>query len=370
MPGFDALATQAIVPKHIWEKIDDPVKYMNPNPVGTGPFTEVLRFDNQIWELGRNNNYWQKDKPYIKKLTFPTFPSNEQVTLALNSGKLDWAGAFIPAVERVFVEKNPEMINIHPVFYLKGTNYLLEALVLIKHPSKFKITLNRLISNIESDDFRRNQNTSSLSFLYKYNNLFNLYALEGNFEDSLNIIPNVLDGIEENNDLIDPTHIMLLYYKIACMYFALDDYEKCIVYLDKIIKDKNLKMREDLQCFTRVLNLMAHYEAGYDYHLEKIIRNTYKYLLKMNDLHEVQKALIRYVRNLENIYPHDIKDSLKKLYKELKKFENDPYEKRSFLYLDILSYLESKIERKPLRDIIKEKAISLNRKEKQSINHS
>jgi hypothetical protein len=129
-------------------------------------------------------------------------------------------------------------------------------------------------------------------------------------------------------------------------------------------------MREDLQCFTRVLNLMAHYEAGYDYHLEKIIKNTYKYLLKMNDLHEVQKALIRYVRNLENIYPHDIKDSLKKLYKELKKFENDPYEKRSFLYLDILSYLESKIERKPLRDIIKEKAISLNRKEKQSINHS
>ena len=99
---------------------------------------------------------------------------------------------------------------------------------------------------------------------------------------------------------------MLLYYKIACMYFALDDYEKCIVYLDKIIKDKNLKMREDLQCFTRVLNLMAHYEAGYDYHLEKIIRNTYKYLLKMNDLHEVQKALIRYVRNLENIYPHEL----------------------------------------------------------------
>ncbi len=56
------------------------------------------------------------------------------------------------------------MINIHPVFYLKGTNYLLEALALIKHPSKFKITLNKLIRNIESDDFRRNQNVSSLYF--------------------------------------------------------------------------------------------------------------------------------------------------------------------------------------------------------------
>jgi len=108
VPGFDALATQSIVAKHIWNTIDDPVKYSNPNPVGTGPFTEIIRFDNQLWELGKNPNYWQKGKPQINKLIFPTYPSNEQVTLALLSGNLDWAGAFIPAVDRVFVSKDTE----------------------------------------------------------------------------------------------------------------------------------------------------------------------------------------------------------------------------------------------------------------------
>ena len=108
VPGFDALATQSIVAKHIWNKIDDPVKYSNPNPVGTGPFTEIIRFDSQLWELGKNPNYWQKGKPHINKLIFPTYPSNEQVTLALLSGNLDWAGAFIPAVDRVFVSKDTE----------------------------------------------------------------------------------------------------------------------------------------------------------------------------------------------------------------------------------------------------------------------
>ena len=108
VPGFDAIATQSIIPKHIWNKIEDPVKFANPNPVGTGPFTEIIRFDNQLWELGKNPDYWQKGKPHINKLIFPTFPSNEQVTLALLSGSLDWAGAFIPAVERVFVSKDTE----------------------------------------------------------------------------------------------------------------------------------------------------------------------------------------------------------------------------------------------------------------------
>jgi len=108
VPGFDAIATQSIIPKHIWDKIEDPVKFTNPEPIGTGPFTEIIRFDNQLWELGKNPDYWQKGKPHIEKLIFPTFPSNEQVTLALLSGKLDWAGAFIPAVERVFVSKNTE----------------------------------------------------------------------------------------------------------------------------------------------------------------------------------------------------------------------------------------------------------------------
>jgi hypothetical protein len=41
----------------------------------------------------------------------------------------------------------------------------------------------------------------------------------------------------------------------------------------------------------------------------------------------------------------------------LKKFENHPYEKRAFLYLDILSWLESKIQNKPIATIIKEKSI-------------
>ena len=263
-------------------------------------------------------------------------------------------------------ENDSKMISIHPVFYLKGYNYLLESLTLINYPGKFKSTLNRMIKRTENSEFPDNDNLNTLIFLYKYNNWFNYYNFQGDFESTKNIVPEVLSGIEKFKSQIDPHHIMVFYYKIACSYFGLDDYENCIKYLNRIISNRHLKMREDLLCFTRVLNLVAHYEAGFDFNLDLHIKETYKFLIKMNDLHEVQKAMIRFVKKLGDIYPHDLKQAFIDLHKELKEYEQDPYERRSFLYLDILSWLESNIFNKPIGQIIRNKAKDFNRQEKNS----
>jgi hypothetical protein len=154
---------------------------------------------------------------------------------------------------------------------------------------------------------------------------------------------------------------MVLYYKIACLYFGFGDNKTCIQYLKRIINNKNLKMREDLMCFARVLSLIAHYEAGMDYHLEVQLKSTYKFLLKMNDLHAVQKEMIKFLRRLGDIFPHELPIEFQKLYDDLKKYENHPYEKRAFLYLDIISWLESHLQNKPVAQIIKEKAMSVTR---------
>lgn len=105
-PGFAALATQPLVPEHRWSTQADPVASANPEPVGTGPFTEVRRFDTQVWELGRNPNYWQ-GTPEIEALRFPAISSNDQALLALIQGEVDWAGSFVPAVEQTYEARDP-----------------------------------------------------------------------------------------------------------------------------------------------------------------------------------------------------------------------------------------------------------------------
>ena len=49
--GLERIAHQAIVPEHIWKERENPGTYPNPNPVGTGPFTEVTHFTSQSWRL-------------------------------------------------------------------------------------------------------------------------------------------------------------------------------------------------------------------------------------------------------------------------------------------------------------------------------
>lgn len=102
---------QVIVPEHIWSTIDDPVTYTNEEPIGTGPFTEVTRFEAQIFELGANPSYWQEGKPAIPGIRLPTFPSNDAVQLAGINGELDWQANFIPDIENVYVSKDPEHHN-------------------------------------------------------------------------------------------------------------------------------------------------------------------------------------------------------------------------------------------------------------------
>ena len=257
--------------------------------------------------------------------------------------------------------ENESMIYLNPVFFLKGNNYLLETMYYVKSRSGFKDSLERLEKTIADKRFPSNDNLAVLAFMYVNSNKLNLHFLEGSFEEGLKLEKPILSGLKTHGNKIDEHHVMVFYYKLACMYFGAGDNKTCITYLKKIIENKNLTMREDLMCFARVLNLVAHYDAGLDYHLEVQLKSTYKFLLKMNDLHEVQKEMIKFLRNLGDIFPHELKDEFKKLHTRLKEYEDHPYERRAFLYLDIISWLESKIENRPIGEIIREKAAVLIR---------
>jgi peptide/nickel transport system substrate-binding protein len=126
-PALYLLANQIIVPQHIWKDIQDPTTFTNENPVGTGPFTEVTRFEDQIYILEKNPYYWQAGKPTFQGMRFPAYPGNDQANMAMTNGELDWAGNFVPDIEKTWVAKNPT--DFH--YYFVGG----DAVLLYVNPS-------------------------------------------------------------------------------------------------------------------------------------------------------------------------------------------------------------------------------------------
>jgi tetratricopeptide (TPR) repeat protein len=255
----------------------------------------------------------------------------------------------------------PHLISVHPVSYLKGNHYLLESLFYLNHTALFEKTLKHLEETLKDPKIPDDDNIATLSFLYVYSNKLNLRFMKGDFDNGDTLVEKIEKKIKKYGSRIDGHHIMIFYYKIASLYFGNGNYTKCIDFLKRIIDNKSLEVREDLMCFSRILNLVAHYEAGKDYHLESLVKSTYKFLIKMNDMHKVQKEMIRFLRNLPEVSPLYIKDEFRKLHSTLKVYEDHPYERRAFLYLDILSWLESRIEDRPVAEIIAEKVKLVSR---------
>ena len=107
-PVLGRLTQVPIVPAHIWQAVADPAGWANPDPVASGPFTEVLRFDTQVFDLGRNPYHWDgQSHAGVDRLRLPALSGNDQANVALIHGEVDWCGTFIPAVQRVFVARDP-----------------------------------------------------------------------------------------------------------------------------------------------------------------------------------------------------------------------------------------------------------------------
>ncbi|MBV9123884.1 MAG: ABC transporter substrate-binding protein, partial [Planctomycetes bacterium] len=117
-PGLYDIAWQEIVPQHIWTKISDPAKNANAHPVGTGPFTQLVHFTAQSYQLDKNPHYWQHGKPYINGIRVPALAGNQGQAVAFAQGGVDWAGFTTANIQQSVMAHDPT--NLHFWFPLVG----------------------------------------------------------------------------------------------------------------------------------------------------------------------------------------------------------------------------------------------------------
>lgn len=256
-----------------------------------------------------------------------------------------WVGLF---------NDEPFMIPIESAHYIKGMHNLLTAHFYLRNYPKFVQVIEQFEAYTKSIETTQNENNKIQTFVYLYTSKINRYFMEGNFSGGLAIVPEVMDKLKEYELFLDRHRVLIFYYKIASLYFGAGEYDNTIEYLNKIINWKT-DLRTDLQCYARLLHLIAHYELENFGIIEYLIRSVYRFMAKMNTLSKVEVEILRFLKNSFHLPPRQLKPAFEELLTKLKKLENNRFEARAFAYLDIVSWLESKVHNKPVDEIIRSK---------------
>ncbi len=253
-------------------------------------------------------------------------------------------------------DENPAMKEIESAHYIKGVHNLMGAhFDLGNH-----LRLLKVIEQFDKFNHRKvvqkNVNNRILSFVYLYTAKINLHFLDGTFNDGLKLVPYIEEKLKEYELFLDRHRVLVFYYKIASLYFGAGKNEKAIDYLNKIINWK-VDLRTDLQCYARLLHLIAHYELGNYNLLEYLTKSVYRFMGKMESLSMVEEEMFIFLRRSFKVERKALRSEFEKLLDKLKKYEGNRFETRAFSYLDVISWLESKIENVPVMEIIRRKFV-------------
>lgn len=258
-------------------------------------------------------------------------------------------------------DTEPNMVEIETAHYIKGLHNLMGAHFDLRNYHKFNDTIGLFEVFIQTPVIQHNQNNLIQTFVYLNIARLNKHFMEGTFTKGLELVPYIEEKLEEYELYLDRHRILVFYYKIASLYFGSGNFDKSIDYLNKIINWK-VDLRTDLQCYARLLHLIAHYELGNFDLLEYLLKSVYRFMYKMQNLSTVEEEVFSFLRISFRLSPRKLRPQFQMLRAALRPLEKSRLESRAFMYLDIISWLESKINNQPVQNIIRQKYNDAKRK--------
>ncbi|WP_342664138.1 hypothetical protein [Segetibacter koreensis] len=250
--------------------------------------------------------------------------------------------------------EEPIMIDVETGHYIKGMHNLLNAHFDLRNFKKFDETLQQFEKFSHSDPSMRHDNFRIQTFVYIYSAKINQHFMCGTFQEGLAMVPYIEEKLKEYALFIDQHRVAVIHYKIGMLYFGNEDYGTSIDYLHKIINN-NVDSINDLQCYARLVHMMAHYELGNFEIIDYLIKSVYRYMAKMKKLTVIEEEMFKFLRRSFRISREKMKPEFVKFLQTIKKYEKDRFATRSFAYLDIISWVESKVHGKKMSEIIKQK---------------
>ncbi|MEZ4721221.1 MAG: hypothetical protein R2813_05015 [Flavobacteriales bacterium] len=273
---------------------------------------------------------------YIKGLCAIT--SNEVEDSFLNFSK----------VVRIF-EENPNLIQDIPKQYIKSLGNLFYYYIGSGDYDRLFELISKMRSLKDQPGFNRVDINMRIFLTTHY---FEMLAYEraGQFEKAMEMFEPVRSTIKEFGEKMTKEDEVIFDHLFANVYFGAGKYREALRQLTNVLNDNEVNLRQDIYSFSKLFNLVIHYELNNIDLLDYLVKSTERFYTKrkkkMENGYEFEvtflrsfKKLIKTSRNLRksNEVLQEMKDDLTALMR-------DQNEKVALEYFDYLTWIEAKLQ--------------------------
>ncbi len=214
-------------------------------------------------------------------------------------------------------EDNPEKIIDEPSSYITALNNKITMLLTYKQYEEIPELLQKVRNAPETYCGDENNLMTIRSITRTFNIELEMYRDIKEFEKGYKKIDTINEFIEKYNEVISPDYLVMLFYQFAYFSFMQKDFKQALNWTNKIINGNYGKVREDIQSFSRFLNMMIHLELNNVYVLRYAVESTRRFLKKKRELHNFEKVLLKYFSKVSMCNPEKHNTLLANLEKDL-----------------------------------------------------
>lgn len=246
---------------------------------------------------------------------------------------------------------NPDFIEEEPYRYIKSLEKIALACMLTNRQDEWD-KYSDLIKKISIKAPKARAEIILLTYKLEIETcLFNM-----NYKKGMDIIRQMDKDFKKYTKQVEKSIYVSICFDAIQICFIMEQYNEAFLWIKKILSDTQLDdTRNDVFCYASILNLIVHFELKNDLYLNHVIKNTYRTLYKRKKIFSFEKVTLFYLKKMTSINsPNNLKEIFIEFRDALLPLLEDDYEKRAFEYFNFIPWLNSKISKRPLIELVKE----------------
>jgi hypothetical protein len=272
-----------------------------------------------------------------------------------------------------FLESRPELLRDAPHQYINVMANILTVQVNLptilainsrEHAKKFQQTLKKL--NQFSQSWRSVLESVEIELRVFTNTTVHelgFHISRGEFNKAVNITRKTEKQMNDITSKTGTSSELAFFYYAAYAHFGTGAHKQALQYINYVLNNNYFAIRTDLQCFTRILNLLIHYELGNIFVLENAVLHARRFIKKKGLLFRYERNILSFFRKASLSKFDDTQSEMKGLVvlrNKLLRAEESAYSTNFDEYHHFMWWIESKLRQQPLSEIIKEGLRKLN----------